>query len=65
MAKATRKEINLPVAFKNLHKKAPMEINWKLKLLMKKPERYHLGKMRLAGTKKNALLYATIMLNLV
>lgn len=36
MAKATRKEINLLVAFKSLHEKAPMEINWKLKLLMKK-----------------------------
>lgn len=36
MAKASRKEINLRVAFKSLHEKAPTEIDWKLKLLTEK-----------------------------
>lgn len=64
-AKATRKEINLLVAFKSLHEKAPTEINWKLKLLRKNGE-IPLGHYEISWHKDKCFIYyAAIVMNLV
>lgn len=64
-AKATRKEINLLVAFKSLHEKAPTEINWKLKLLRKNGE-VPLGHYEISWHKDKCFIYyAAIVTNLV